>query len=724
MALAGLFLLLAQDPVAEIDKLAVARNVDALAAYASSDLVKADAFRFLKRGGPFGGGALGWHAVKLDDVDGTKTYVVFTTSLTCEDLGEQVFVLSGGKLVAKVPELEDLGCRVKHWDLTVGFDTSKKTANIVAETLFRSTKTGSFLVRLSPHYKVKSVTDSAGRPVGFKQAGGTVSLKRPATADFRYTFKYSGVVSLKGYAGDMSDKEMMLTEDYWYPTIARGAATHKLTITTPKSWTVVAQGEQVDRKVSGPNQTVKFQMDLPCSYLSLAAGEYKTVSRTVEGTAYKVWSRVLSDDQMGTQLELLAPVIQFYDKTFGKMPFSGFGQLVTGLYSGGALEAYSYATYGPGWLPAEDAHEPAHTWFGGMLDNTYLKSFWNESFADWCDGYYHRNSPFGNAEERLPALLPTPFANPQYWQGTCETASVDLGPAASSLGYGKGAEVLLQMEQEFPEMLDWIRKWVKERQSGRESEWSDFEKACGPGTKWFFDQWIRRKGFPKFSVTNVRYEEGKVRGHVAFDGAPYRLTVDVLARTAGGDTFQKVVLNPGLESESDFEFPVSSKPSLVALDPWERLLIERKPDQRTTLANFLEKGKYYVESDAHKWLETWALSENAQKATMNSPKDWDGYVFVGNPQKTPQLMDAIRAQGIRLTTDRAYYKGTEVELAKGGLGVIVDLPSGGHCAIVLGSTKVSPNLGHARLGLFDAYGRLLRAKTDPVVQGPLAFDMK
>ena len=724
MALVAFLLFLSSDPVAEIDKLAGARDVDGLAKYASAQVVKDDDFRFLKRGGAYGVGESGWRALKLDDVDGSKSYVVFTTRLTCEDLGEQVFQLEDGKLTKKIPEIEDFGCRVKHWDLTVKFDRFKKTADIVAKTLFRSTKTGSFQVRLSPQYVVKSVEDASGKPVAFHQTAGTVSLVRPPTTDFVYTFHYAGSVNLRRFAGDMSDNEIMLTEDYWYPSIARGPATHTVAITTPRTWTVVAQGEKVSEESGADAKTTKFQMDVPCSYLSLAAGDYKTVSKSVEGIEYKVWSRVLSEDQMRTQLELQAPVIAFYNKTFGKMPFSGFGQLVTSLYSGGALEAYSFATYGPGWLPAEDAHEPAHTWFGGMLDNTYLKSFWNESFADWCDGYYHRHSPFGSVEDREKALVPTPFPNPEYWNATCQDSPADDGPSSSSLGYGKGAAVLEQMELEFPEMLDWIRQWVKERPEGRESEWTDFEHVCGPNAKWFFDQWIRRKGFPRLQISDVRYGNGAVLGHVAFQGAPYRLSLDVVFQKGKDYLPDRVFLNPDSLQECDFQIPLAWKPELVAFDPWQRLLVEHKGADRVTLSGFLSKAKFVSGPDASKWMATWDQFRNAKNATDKKPEEWSGSAYVGDPMSVPVLASALKDQGLLIVGEKAVYRGTEVDLNQGAVAAVLDLPNGGHCAFVMGRTKVAPNLGNARLGLFDGYGRLLRAKTDPVVQGDLAFPMK
>ena len=35
-------------------------------------------------------------------------------------------------------------------------------------------------------------------------------------------------------------------------------------------------------------------------------------------------------------------------------------------------------------------HEIAHTWWGGVVPNTYTRTLWNESFAEYSDGLYGR----------------------------------------------------------------------------------------------------------------------------------------------------------------------------------------------------------------------------------------------------------------------------------------------------------------------------------------------
>ncbi len=634
-------------------------------------------------------------------------------------MGAQVFELKNGVLSSRIPESDDNGVRIKRWDFDVRFDLPTKKAIIRAVTSFHSDHDGPFLVRLSPQYEVSKVTDASGHSVPFAEAGGVVSLPRPQQHEFVYTLDYEGVVDQPRYAGAVTKDEAVLTQDYWYPMVARQPAPFRVTVHAPKEWIVVAQGDKVGENDAGAEKAVTFQMDLPVSYLSLCAGAYREVSKTVNGRRYHVWSRTMPEPDMQTQLDMLPAVIEFYDRNLAPYPFKSFGDVITPLYGGGALEAYSFATYGSGWLPANEGHEPSHTWFGGMLDNTYLGSLWDESFADWCDGLYHRRSPIGVTAETETAQMPSPEPSAEYDHGACFNTGAESGPVASSLGYGKGAAVLLQMEQEFPQTLEWAREWLKRRPSARASDWADFEAVCGPSTQWFFDQWIKRTGWPHFSIQNVRYSQGAVRGEVDFDGAPYRLTVDVFVRDKDGEHTRKVVLNPKSLARSQFEIEVPRKPTLVSFDPWERLLI-RHDGEREELSQFLAKSERYVAPGYDEWARSWRdlAPSNALKTL---PAKLDGLTIIGGVKVSPLIAKALRSEGLEVSGDKLTYRGTTVDLSHGAAACLVDLPDGGRCAVLLGKTRVTPEIGHARLGLWDEYGRMLRARTSPVTSGPLAF---
>jgi hypothetical protein len=437
-----------------------------------------DPFTIIKAGGAYEVGRFGWSASELKPVGDEPGFVVIGTALTSEDIGELVFERSGDKLKF-VPEDESLGVSVRHHSFRVRFQPDKKSVDIFDRVAFHATsRNHRFLFRMSPQYHVDTIQDGNGEPVTFTESQGVVLSRRLPDADFEYKIHYTAVVDLPGYAGSISDREATLTNDYWYPMIARNPASYDIEIHAPLGWIPVGQGEKMAQADTKTETIARFRMDLPVTYYSVSAAPYKTYSQVIDGRRLSVWSLRMSQDAMEQQTEFYAPILKFYEQ-FAPFPFSGYGAVDSEVYGGGALEAYSFATYGGG-LPEEDAHEPSHTWWGGILDNTYLHSFWNESFADFCEGLYRRNVPIGDVSERRPAFVQPGDGSEDYDQVAILDGGVDAGGVSGALGYGKGAKVLQMLEQLVgtPKMIQIMHDWIAVHEKGTPAEWPEFAQTA------------------------------------------------------------------------------------------------------------------------------------------------------------------------------------------------------------------------------------------------------
>ncbi len=713
--------------LAELDALARARDVRGIMAHAGPGLKEQD-FSFLTRQGAFGTGRSGWHAYQLDDPAGGKAYVVFGTALTTQDFGEFIFEYSGGKLTRLQDERETRGYKVRHLEFDLSFVPSQKRANAVAKvTIDRAQGAeGSVHLRLSPNYKVTRVSTASGSPMPFVQASGVVSIAMPSVPQSTVTLTYSGVVDQPQFAGAITHDEVMLTNDYWWPSIGRQPATVTTTTTVPANWLVVTHGNKVSDTVQGENRVVRYQMDVPISYLSLSAGPFLHEQKKVGKVTYHVWSRRMSQEDMRMQLELMPPVIEFYER-FAPYPFTDFGAMVTELYGGGALEAYSFATYGTGWLPDEDTHEPAHTWWGGVVSNTYLNSYWNESFANFAGGMYQREVAIGNTNERRHAFVSQSQVGRDYNRVAVAKAGAFEGGIASSMGYGKGGEVLQQLEYEIgtAKMVEAMKTWIADNPKGVAGEWSGFEKAVAKVTDqdmdWFFQPWLYTPGAPSFQITELGYEGGAVRGLVDFKGTPYRIKCQVYVEMDDGSkVLTDVVLNPQRkEGVSEFSFVMPSKPSFVSFDPYDRILRERGPAPQMRLSNRLGRLQLVVDPARREYAAT--FSDFNSRAGASVPTDPAGSFFVGHPDSMPIMKDLCRRAGFTVNGDKLTYDGTTIDLRQGAAMALIDLGNGRVCAIGLGVTQRDPSVGIASLALVDDYGRFLRGRTEPRREGATVF---
>ncbi|MCB0826922.1 MAG: hypothetical protein KDC26_12095 [Armatimonadetes bacterium] len=691
--------LLATSPIEGLNDLAKARNIDGIEALASPELK--GSFAFLRRQGAFGVGRFGWSAIDLPDPFGDREFVVFSTPLTTQDYGEMIYRVENGKIVEHIPETEYRGAVIDHLDMEISFDVPAKVAKFSTWANLR--KKGdiddSYFVRLGPNFKVSSVTDDQGKAVEYQQAGGTILLPNPGKDKWKLKFNYEGVVDTPRFSGAIVDDEVMLTNDLWWPAIARHPVTFTTKTTVPKNWLVVAQGEKTAES-TGESKTVSYKMDLPICWLSLSAGAFKHKSRMVGGKEYHVWTKEMTDEEMETQLELLPPVIQFFSK-LKPLPFSSYGQVVTKLYGGGALEAYSYATYGTGWLPDEDPHEPSHTWFGGIKANTYMTTFWNESWASFSENWYRREGAIGDVNAKRKVFVDAIRTQPGWSAMPMRNAGAFVGPPASIMGYGKGSYVLQQLEYEMgrEQFVAATKKWLETPAPDRGIEWEDFAEVCGPEWQWFFDQWLDNSAWPTFDVKNVRYEDGALKGTVEQADVPYRAKVEILVRTGKESQSYSAQIEKTLGGVSTFSIPMSVKPDAVNIDPFGRLISMPRRIANSWRSES-RRFKLYVGPNAKDWIE-------AKNASTEWPKELDNQLIVADPRTEPRMKVLLNKVGVTWDSESFSYRGKQYPFVSSTFVALVPLQSGGWCGVRMGASIRDPEVGNAQVAVTDKFGRFL-----------------
>lgn len=705
-----------------LDRLAQAHEVEALSKYLAQPPTSGhNPFSIIRTKGAYDVGRFGWHALPLKGTD-KANYVVFSTPLTSEDTGVLVFERVGDRLKF-VPETRDFGIRLMRHDFDLKFEIPSKKAHIVDRLHLANADgtSGSFLFRMSPQYIVSSITDHANLAVPFTETGGVVSTIKPAKED-TYTIAYSALVDLPNYAGSIGEKEATLTNDYWYPMVARQPVPYDLTIHAPKKWIAVGQGDLIEESDTATEHIARYKMDLPCVYYSVAAGPFKKVSKTINGKIYSCWSSLLNQSQMEAQTEFYAPIIEFYQR-FCPFPFKGYGAVDSAVYGGGALEAYSFTTWGHGSLPSEDAHEPSHTWWGGVINNTYLTSFWNESFAVFSDGMYHRGAAIGNADERKLAFIRDGSGNDSYNIVPIAQSGADVGGIGSSLGYGKGSQVLQMLEQLLgPEkMLATMKGWI-EKCHGTDSDWPEYEKivaAQNPDKdiKSFFDDWIRKPGYADLRVSDVKFLGDHITLNIGFNGPSFRVPLEVMVQFADGS---RTFTTFDIRKPISISVPSPKKPVLVSVDPWRRVLRKIEPNETPIeLNNLIRTLRRYSDPEHRDYLSEYG----GENANDGAPADPSNTFIVGNPNTMPILRELCEKVGFRVDGNSLTYDGTTIDLNHGCAMAVVDLGAGRRCVIGLGKTRVGPDVGRARLALTDDLGRFLRGKTDPKTGGNLTFKL-
>ncbi|HZP83853.1 MAG TPA: M1 family aminopeptidase, partial [Chthonomonadaceae bacterium] len=382
----------------------------------------------------------------------SPTYLaVFHAWHTCESDGDHVHTLAqtpqGWRLGPEIPETETGGLRLRDHKAQVTLNVRQQQAAITDYVRMELTGADAppfALLRLSPDFRVTTL--NLGRPDGpavpFRQVGGVIAYTPPAEKSFTLFMQYAGVVHHQ--ESDYITTNEATLNSYWLPHTARLPATATITVTTPPGWDAVAPGELVrEQRNADGALIVTYRNDLPISFYTLDVGRYTVTKRTFKGRTLATY--FLQPDAAFARrcLDRLERAMAFYETHFGPFPYTRYSLVQTQGAFAGALESYSFATFGPRTLPDYIPHELAHTWWGGLVPCTYTRSMWNESFATYSDDLFQRL-----AEQPVRASVRTASAsktrraarrlNPAHYTVPLTEAHDTSDERHITVGYGKG----------------------------------------------------------------------------------------------------------------------------------------------------------------------------------------------------------------------------------------------------------------------------------------------
>ncbi len=513
-------------------------------------------------------------------------YAVFHRFNSCESAGDHLhkMVRSGGKLLIgeEIPEAETFGFQIPHHTMIVTPNMANKSVHLQDRfTLERTSDNASPLVmtRLLADMKILSLTNSAGKPIPFWRCASMFVFLAPKEAKTEITAIYSGTVNHNG--SDYILENEMTLNSYWYPVIARLPSTLRLTVTPPKGFTALTHGEIVAEKANPDGtKTLTFENKIPICYFTFDMGKYHITH--IKKSGIDLYAYLMGEhpaDKALSYLERASACLQWFSKNFAPYPYTRYTLVETLGPFGGALEGYSFATFARGSLGAT-VHEISHTWWGGMVPCTYLHSMWNESFANYSDSLYERETGVAHAPD-AERLIPSrkQFAKIYSTLPVLSPGNTEFG-ASNAVGYGKGAEVLRVLEEEIGRetMLKVAQGLVQNHKSGSAAEWADIEasvnRVTGRDYRWFFEQWLERVGVPELKLADVKIEakEGKtiLSGAIVQTGSTYRITVPLTLYGVKFIQNESVVANG---ERTEFHFEVKDTPKLLRIDPKGTLLL-------------------------------------------------------------------------------------------------------------------------------------------------------
>jgi aminopeptidase N len=207
-----------------------------------------------------------------------------------------------------------------------------------------------------------------------------------------------------------------------------------------------------------------------------------------------------------TNAPFVIPLMQFFDSLLINYPFikEKYGHAQFGWGGGMEHQTMSFmADLNPGLV----AHELAHQWFGNYISCGSWQDIWlNEGFATYLTGLsierFFPDAWLDWKKNQLNSILSQPGGS-VYRYDTTDVGEIFNG----RLSYAKGAMVLNMLRKESGDVdfLNGMRSYLNDPDLARGyARTSDFkmhlENSTGKDLSRFFDQWIYKEGYPKFSL--------------------------------------------------------------------------------------------------------------------------------------------------------------------------------------------------------------------------------
>ena len=487
----------------------------------------------------------------------------------------------------------------------------KTTLDITAraDTLTAATFT------LNPAFDVLRVDYADGRGALFTRQGAyrTVPFLHPVPRDSATTLTlwYEGDVFRRG--GDFFG---LLNNQQGLPVHSdEDLYTFDLELRYPEKLAAATTGAVVDGRVEGDTRVSRWQRLRPVSSLGVTFSENPTRSISVGGIelSFNVdEDRREADSSTERIISQIGPALDFFNGLFGPYPYGKldvvqmpddyeFGRalpsmlMLWGLYFQDAfsldanLHAHMYTEVQHifrGFL----AHELAHQWWGGaVIPKTYRDAWLSEAMATYAaDLYIEREIGAEGFREMLKRHADQArFAD--------RHGAIDLGRRLGvhyqPIVYEKGAMVLHMLRRTIGDehFMNALSGFCR-KNAGRLVTTEDFEAAveavAGREMDWFFDQWIRRTGYPVYrtyhatsggsgSEKSGSEESGGVRSGESFtvrgqllqeqEGDVFRAVVPLVFELENGERITREIWNT--KKRQTFEYTVPDEVKRIVIAP-------------------------------------------------------------------------------------------------------------------------------------------------------------
>jgi len=284
-------------------------------------------------------------------------------------------------------------------------------------------------------------------------------------------------------------------------------------------------------------------------------------------------------------------MVQLFASLVGPFPYEKLAHLQSSTRFGGMENAsaifYADAGFRRGTMgDGVVAHETAHQWFGDAVTERDWPHLWlSEGFATYFAALWTRAARGDSAfRVQMADIRQTILADSESVakRPVIDTIETNLLALLNRNSYEKGGFVLHMLRNEVGEraFFNALRAYYatfKHATATTDDLRAAMEREVKRPMSWFFDQWLRRPGFPSVTA-EWSYDAGAkevaitVSQSSPFGNYQFPLTIAVI--DSAGGRHRTTLTMPSSGAAGAVRVPLASAPANVVLDPDVALLAQ------------------------------------------------------------------------------------------------------------------------------------------------------
>lgn len=357
--------------------------------------------------------------------------------------------------------------------------------------------------------------------------------------------------------------------------------TFELNILTEMEFTSVSQGNKTHDEIFNDKKRITYSCLNPMDEAYLIVGKFYEYERQVGDVLVQAFMRKEENELVKRYFDRTEEDLSFYQNLIGPYPYRKFAIIENFWETGYGMP--SFTLLGPQvirfpWiLYTSYPHELLHNWWGNSVYVDYSQGNWCEGITAYMADHLFKEQQGQGKEYRINELQKFKnYVTPENDIPLSEFLSRS-NAAEQAIGYGKSLMVYHMLRKHFGDSI-FVAAWQHFYKNNRfkKASYNDiknsFEALSGADLDWYFNQWIYRKGAPRFTfkVTNAKKTEkgSRLTINISQIQASDVFEMDVpMAFYLDGEQNARLEWFHMTQKSQNFTIDLPKRPFKIALDP-------------------------------------------------------------------------------------------------------------------------------------------------------------